>query len=360
MERKAVVLDLSSHNTVTSFAEIKAAGIQGVVLKATQGTRFVDRTFKERLAKAREAGLLVASYHFATDSDVHDQVAHFLETVGDTSDVMLALDYEPNPTGGTMSFAQAKQFLQLVYERTGQRPVLYSGHLLKEQMPKGGDPFVASHRLWLAHYAAQPSLPRGFDKCWLWQFSDRAISPGIRNDNTVDVNAFGGSDLAAEWIDTPGSGTITVASALADAPRSIVIPAADPPSPEPAAATGGITGTITGWLDTSDRNYNIVKRIADQGSRIGGTLTRGTSWFWRLLIGGTGGTVAVNKLADTSDKGAAGLFFGWVERHPFMFVGICLSITAALVYFFVLRPAIKFLVTAYRDGRYDPVKRGTT
>lgn len=138
------------------------------------------------------------------------------------------------------------------------------------------------------------------------------------------------------------------------------IPAADPPALQPTSATGGLTGRVSGWLDTSDRNYAIIKRLADQGSRIGSTLSRGASWFWRLVLGVGGGGAAVSQLADTSEKGAAGLFVGWVERHPFLFVGICLSIILALVYFFVLRPAIKFLVTAYKDGRYKPGKRVTT
>ena len=38
------VIDLSHHNTVTSFQDAKAAGILGVIHKATEGTIFVDAT----------------------------------------------------------------------------------------------------------------------------------------------------------------------------------------------------------------------------------------------------------------------------------------------------------------------------
>jgi len=34
------VIDLSHHNTVTSFQQIKGNGIIGVIYKATQSTRF--------------------------------------------------------------------------------------------------------------------------------------------------------------------------------------------------------------------------------------------------------------------------------------------------------------------------------
>jgi Glycosyl hydrolases family 25 len=60
------VIDLSHHNTVTSFQQIKGNGIIGVIHKATQSTQFVDAEYADRRRDALSAGLLFGSYHFAS------------------------------------------------------------------------------------------------------------------------------------------------------------------------------------------------------------------------------------------------------------------------------------------------------
>ena len=131
----------------------------------------------------------------------------------------------------------------------------------------------------------------------------------------------------------------------------MVIPAADGEKP-------GLTGRIGAALDTSDRNFSILNRLSEQGSRVAGALKAGKSWFYRLIFGGVGGGTAASQLVDTSkETGPVSLVMGWVEAHPFLFVGICLTLIAAAVYFLVLKRSERFLITAYRDGRYEP--RGT-
>ena len=217
-----LVVDLSHHNIVTDWAKVYASGIRGIVHKSTQDVRFVDPRFLQRAGGARKAGLLWGAYHFATDAPVEDQVSHFLRTVERAvgaeamQHTLLALDWEPNttPGQGTMSIDGARRFLELVAVRTGQTPVLYAGHLLKEELARlgllKGDPFLAGHRLWLAHYtsAPEPILPAGFERYFLWQYTDGSPSapkaapiPGIESQG-VDLNRYGGSagELAAEWV----------------------------------------------------------------------------------------------------------------------------------------------------------------
>ncbi|MDQ3746468.1 MAG: glycoside hydrolase family 25 protein, partial [Acidobacteriota bacterium] len=56
MELPNVVIDLSHHNTVTSFQQVKDAGILGVIHKATEGTSFVDPRYTERRTAALAVG----------------------------------------------------------------------------------------------------------------------------------------------------------------------------------------------------------------------------------------------------------------------------------------------------------------
>lgn len=52
------VLDISHHNDVQSWADIRGAGIVGIIHKATQGTGYADPTCLERALCALNAGLL--------------------------------------------------------------------------------------------------------------------------------------------------------------------------------------------------------------------------------------------------------------------------------------------------------------
>ena len=60
-----VVFDISHYEKVSQdFVTTAKAGFVAVILKATQGTQFVDPTFLSRVAEARAAGLEVGAFHF--------------------------------------------------------------------------------------------------------------------------------------------------------------------------------------------------------------------------------------------------------------------------------------------------------
>lgn len=216
-----VVVDLSHHNEVEDWGKVYAAGIRGVIHKATQGTGNVDPTYASRKAPARAAGLLWAAYHFADGSDVTAQVDHFLSVVQPDDKTLLVLDFEPNGAS-TMSLDQAREFLQQVYDKTGQRPVLYSGNLIKEGLGSKVDPFFAAHRLWICQYGPVAKLQASWSKYWLWQFCGDGVGPlpheidGIASKG-IDLNVFGGTDLAAEWVQMPNRPAPQIVPERADA-----------------------------------------------------------------------------------------------------------------------------------------------
>jgi lysozyme len=197
MIQNSPVVDLSHWNTVTDWHAIKRSGVIGVIHKFSQGTGYRDPMFDEARAGCKAAGLLFGRYHFAEGSDTMSQVRNFLADYEDGE--LLALDWEDNTSStGTMSLSQAVQFVTEVEGLTGQWPALYSGHVLKEAL---GAPnaTLSKCRLWLAQYADQPVCPPGWDKPWLWQWTDEGKNPGVTGN--VDLDAFEGSEatLRAEW-----------------------------------------------------------------------------------------------------------------------------------------------------------------
>src|SRR5882672_8063273 len=95
-----VVIDLSHWQAPVDFASAKSAGIVAVILKATQGSYWIDATFAKRFAAASAAGLLVGAYHFLDNSPPEIQVENFLSVAEGCR--VLALDAEPNGMGSTV------------------------------------------------------------------------------------------------------------------------------------------------------------------------------------------------------------------------------------------------------------------
>jgi GH25 family lysozyme M1 (1,4-beta-N-acetylmuramidase) len=168
------IVDLSHHNTVTSFEEARADGVLAIIHKATEGTTFVDAKYAERQARAKAAGLLWGAYHFGTKGAAPEQVSHFLETANPTATDLLVLDFEPNSREATMTLTEAEVFVEALRERTGRQPGLYSGQsFLRERLGNRVDSPLTDCFLWIARYSVQlPVLPKAFERFTIWQYTD--------------------------------------------------------------------------------------------------------------------------------------------------------------------------------------------
>src|SRR5215475_10747800 len=202
-----MVLDLSHHETVESFELARAAGIYGIIYKATQGGGFKDDTYWQRREGAIAAGMLWGSYHFGDGSDVERQVENYLVYAKPGYDELICLDLEDYKS--QMSLQSARAWVEGVegaLQRVGQC-VVYSGNTIKEMLGDRLDPFWGARRLWLAQYGSDPKVQKSWDTWWLWQYTDGDygpephVVPGIDKGHGVDSNSFAGTfeDLKDEW-----------------------------------------------------------------------------------------------------------------------------------------------------------------
>jgi lysozyme len=190
------VIDLSHHNVVPeSLVPAAQSGILGVIHKLSEGTSHVDSKVDSRHWLANDAGMLWGLYHFIRPGDPRAQAEFFVRTAQEMQvcddNTLWALDWEDKG----VSAEDALVFLQTVAELTDAEPVLYSGHVCKEDP----DDRLADYRLWLAQYASSCTLPSFAEKYWLWQYSEDGEVPGI--EPPTDLNEFPGSDdeLIATW-----------------------------------------------------------------------------------------------------------------------------------------------------------------
>lgn len=203
----AMVIDISHHQKIVDFKKARAAGVVGVVHKATQGTHFVDGKYAARKKAALQAGLLWGAYHFGTGNDVDRQVSHFLQATKPDSTFLLVLDFEKNEQKpeNSMSLAQARAFLNELEKRSGQHPTIYTGHYMYDVAGNKPDAKLAQYRVWWARYGEiskpQPTWP----DYWLWQYTDGHHGPKPRHVDGIgycDCDHFDGSeaDLRASWL----------------------------------------------------------------------------------------------------------------------------------------------------------------
>jgi lysozyme len=199
-----IVVDIYHGDEVTDFAAAYAAGLRGVIHKATTGQTGFDKKYAERRKAATDAGLLWGAYHWGTDAPIDKQVDNFLARAKPDASTLVALDYEIDTTGHQMTLAGARQFLQLIEQKLGRKAVLYSGHLIKEKLGATVDPYFGGHRLWLAQYGPRAVVQSSWQTWWLWQYAEqKSTVPGIPG-NTIghlDFNRFGGDEAAlrAQW-----------------------------------------------------------------------------------------------------------------------------------------------------------------
>lgn len=217
LESTPLVVDLSHGDGLISFDDAKAAGVQGIIHKATTGGTGRDNAYPLRVDAALSAGLLWGAYHWGTAAPIDDQVRNFLSATGldnpneTNQKFLIAVDFE-STVGDQMTLDGLRQFCQQIADATHRRPLIYGGGLLKSMLGPTADDFLGSHRLWLAQYGPNPTVQRSWRSYWLWQFTDGESGPatpkvpGLPGDakGRLDCDHFpNGLDvLRSEWADS--------------------------------------------------------------------------------------------------------------------------------------------------------------
>jgi lysozyme len=187
-----VGVDLSKWQGAVDFAQIKAAGKTYVFVKVSQGGDDVDPDYPRNIAAARDAGLYVGSYHFyTTDHDAQSQFDNVVKHLDiKAGDLPLVVDIEVLSKNSLPDLAaELKVFLDLVEQKYGIKPIIYSGENFANEYLKG----FADYPLWLAEYtgAPAPKLPLDWSAWTFWQHSENGSVPGVKG--AVDLDRFNGT-----------------------------------------------------------------------------------------------------------------------------------------------------------------------
>lgn len=183
-----------------------------VIMKATEGTGFVDDCCDKFYQTAKKRGKCLGVYHYANGKNYKDEADFFLKNIkGYIGEAVLVLDWESqgNKVFGTSGEKTwVKNWLDYVYSKTGVRPMLY---VQKSAMSKFRD--IGDYGLWIAQYANSNTVNGyqskpwndGAYKCAMRQYTSHGRLSGYSGN--LDFDKFYG-DVTA-WNKYAGKGNAT-------------------------------------------------------------------------------------------------------------------------------------------------------
>ena len=170
------MIDVSSNNHPTDaqidWAQVKAAGVGAVMVKATEGESYVNPWLKADADGAHAAGLQVGYYHFARpgqSSGSFQADAALTAIDGLPRQLGLALDLEVTEGFSWPTLAAWAQEFHACAKIVVEHSPLYVNDYFLANLP--GAPF--DWWLWLA----QTARPRR--QVWAWQEATPVVVPGI-------------------------------------------------------------------------------------------------------------------------------------------------------------------------------------
>lgn len=166
-----------------------------IYIKSTEGKTVVNRYYAADLRAARRRGIPVGTYHFYSPySPSAAQAAHFLKQSSiRKGDLPPVLDLEPTETevrkmgGDAAMFRGVEQWLRIVSQRTGRRPILYVSQTFIDRHLVHASDYIRGHEVWIARYSEY----KPYVHLLHWQLTPHGSVSGIHGE--VDINVFNGT-----------------------------------------------------------------------------------------------------------------------------------------------------------------------
>lgn len=180
-------IDIFNGSTVTDWNAIKAAGVQYVYLKATEGLTFNDSKMREFYNEAKKLGLKVGFYHFLRRNSPFQEAQHFINQIaGLKADCKFMIDVEApelQNAGQNETSTRVRQFYDYMASKGYECGVYTYTSFFKTLF----DNRVSNLPLWIAEYGVnKPNINAPYVG---FQYSETGSVPGVSGN--CDVNNFG-------------------------------------------------------------------------------------------------------------------------------------------------------------------------
>lgn len=159
-------IDISSWQKALDLKAIcdKNPALDGVIVKATEGTSYFNPYCDNWIKTAQELGKPWGYYHFLTGGDPIAEANYFwTHTRHYFGDGIPVADYEDKALQAGTGYL--KRFLDRVYELSGVKPLVYCS-LSVVQSQDFDEIAEAGYQLWIAQYADMEPVNGFVDKPW--------------------------------------------------------------------------------------------------------------------------------------------------------------------------------------------------
>lgn len=192
-------IDISWYQRGINIAAVPA---DFVIVKATEGTGYINPCFREQADATLNSGKLLGIYHYISGGNWQAEAEYFVNTVKDyVGRAVFALDFESDYNSAYGDTAYLQQCAQTVYNLTGVRPLLYGSQRDYGRLAAVSN--ATNCGLWVAQYKNYDHIGyqntpwnEGAYDCAMRQYSSSGALPGYGGN--LDLNKFYG-DRAA-WL----------------------------------------------------------------------------------------------------------------------------------------------------------------
>ena len=191
-------IDVSHYQGTIDWKQIQEQDIAFALIKATEGSSYVDACFYDNWEAASQTELYIGAYHFFSfDSDARTQAALFINTVGHLQGKItpvIDIEYYGNkrnePPAKEDVTEQLAEMLSLLEEHYHVKPVIYTTYSVYYKYIKGG---FKEYPLWIRNVYFPPDWHMKGD--WsFWQYTDTAVLQGYMGEEKyIDRNVYVGT-----------------------------------------------------------------------------------------------------------------------------------------------------------------------
>lgn len=279
-------IDIASYQTGIDLTVVPC---DFVIIKATQGTGYINPDCDRAYQQAKRAGKLRGTYHYVGGGNAIAEADYYVNNIkGYLRDGLLAIDWESEQNSAWGNESYLEQLVRRVIEKTGIKPLIYTMASRYAQVAAVAKRLDCG--LWIAEYADMN--PTGY-QAHPWR--EGAYACAIRQYSSCGrLNGWGGNlDLNIAYMTRDQWAKYAGANGTPAAQPSAPTPAAKPtPSPAPAA------GTTTYVVQAGDTLSGIAAKLGVSTSAISGYRSGDPNLIYpgeTLTVRKTGGTATPAK-----------------------------------------------------------------
>lgn len=218
-------IDIASYQSGIDLSVVPA---DFVIIKATQGTGYVNPDCDRAYQQAAATGKLVGVYHYASGDGAEVEADFFVDNIqGYLGNAVLVLDWEAGENGAFGDPGYALAVLNRIQARTGIKPLIYMSSSVTSQCDWSAV-VAGDYGLWVAGYydgynpmGYNPDAPDQGVSYWpsyaMYQYTSSGQLDGWGGN--LDLDVFYGD--ANAWLAYAGANTTPAAPTPTEPPKPV-------------------------------------------------------------------------------------------------------------------------------------------